>query len=127
MKGDGQTVISPGLRDDSTGDCWVNCTGEAHRHVDAAREGGLDQRRTHLLLADIAEAEGNEPAQRDALRSAAMASPDPAWRCEACGTALGGWHPACPACHTAGRVRWGVAGPMPGVVPVQRIAFDGVE
>ncbi len=101
-------------------------TGEAHRHLDAARAGGLDQRRVHLLRADIAEADGDEPGQRDALRGAAMASPDPAWRCEACGTSLGGWHPACPVCHTAGRVRWGVPGPMPGAVPVQRIAFDGV-
>ena len=93
-------------------------TGEAHRHVDAARAGGLEQRRTHLLLADIAEAEGNEPAQRDALRGAAMAAADSSWRCEACGTALGGWHPACPVCHAAGRVRW-------GVVPVQQVGFDG--
>ncbi len=101
-------------------------TGEAHRHLDAAAAGGLDQRRAHLLRADIAEAEGNEPAQRDALRGAAMAAPDPAWRCEACGTPLGGWHPACPVCHTAGRVRWGIAGPVPGALPVQRVAFDGV-
>jgi HemY protein len=81
---------------------------EAHAYVEAAKAGGLDQRRVHLLVADIAEAEGNEPAQRDALRGAAMAGPDPAWRCDACGKTLGGWHPACPACHTAGKIRWSV-------------------
>ena len=87
---------------------------EARSHVEAARAGGLDERRVHLLLADIAEAEGNEPAQRDALRGAAMAAPDSAWRCESCGTTLGGWHPACPVCHTAGRVKWGsVTAPLP--------------
>ncbi len=99
-------------------------TGEAHRHIEAARAGGLDQRRVHLLLADIAEAEGNDSAQRDSLRNAAMAPPDPGWRCEACGSALGGWHPACPVCHTAGRVRWGQAGA--GANPAARIGYDGV-
>jgi HemY protein len=87
---------------------------EAHRYVEAAKAGGLDQRRVHLLVADIAEAEGNESAQRDALRGAAMAGPDPAWRCDACGKTLGGWHPACPACHTAGKIRWSV--PQMGLV-----------
>jgi HemY protein len=89
-------------------------TVEARSHVEAAQAAGLDERRVHLLLADIAEAEGNEPAQRDALRGAAMAAPDSAWRCEFCGTTLGGWHPACPVCHTAGRVKWGpVSAPRP--------------
>ena len=82
---------------------------EAHNHLAAVLTAGLDQRRVHLLHADIAEAQGEEPAQRDALRQAAMAGPDPGWRCEACGTSLGGWHAACPVCHTAGRVRWSVA------------------
>jgi HemY protein len=105
-------------------------TSEAQRHVEAARNAGLDQRRVYLLLADIAEAEGNEPSQRDALRQAAMAPPDPAWRCEACGTTLGGWNPACPVCHTPARVRWVV--PSTQVTPMMaRIAhgplLDGVE
>ena len=87
---------------------------EAHRYVDAAQAAGLDQRRVYLLMADIAEAEGNDSAQRDALRGAAMAGPDPAWRCDACGKTLGGWQPACPACHAAGKVKWAV--PQMGVV-----------
>jgi HemY protein len=94
---------------------------EARRHLDAARVGGLDQRRVHLLHADIAEAEGDEHGQRDALRQAAMAGRDPDWRCEACGTMLGGWHPACPVCHTAGRVKWTVP-PAGYDAPVVRLA-----
>jgi HemY protein len=80
---------------------------DAHKHIERAREGGLDQRRVHLLLADIYEAEGNDSAQRDALRGAAMAAPDPGWRCENCGSTLGSWAPACPVCTSAGRVKWG--------------------
>ncbi len=92
-------------------------TADAHRHLDLARAAGLDQRRIHLLRADVAEADGDEAAQRDALRQAAMADPDPAWHCEACGSAVGGWHPACPVCHTPGRVRWSVASGAYHAVP----------
>ncbi len=95
---------------------------EAARHVELARAGGLDQRRVHLLLADIAEAESEHDKQRDHLRNAAMASPDPTWRCEACGTNLGVWHPACPVCHTAGRVSWSMP-PMGAQMPVARIGY----
>jgi HemY protein len=80
---------------------------DAHKHVERAREGGLDERRVHLLLADIYEAEGNDSAQRDALRGAAMAAPDPGWRCENCGSTLGSWSPACPVCANVGRIKWG--------------------
>lgn len=87
-------------------------TGEARRHLGAARATGLNQRRVWLLLADLEAAEGGETeagqaAQREALRHAASADPDPAWRCDACGAEHGGWVAVCPACHTAGRVRWG--------------------
>ena len=65
-----------------------------------------------LLLADLEAAEGGETeagraAQREALRHAAAADADPAWRCDACGAEHGGWLAVCPVCHTAGRVRWG--------------------
>jgi HemY protein len=82
-------------------------TEDAHKHMERARAGGLDQRRVFLLLADIYEAEGNDSAQRDALRSAAMATPDPGWRCENCGSTHSAWAPACPVCHSVGRVKWG--------------------
>ncbi|MCL2427605.1 MAG: heme biosynthesis protein HemY [Alphaproteobacteria bacterium] len=95
-------------------------TGEARRHAEAAYRAGLQQRRLYVLLADIAEAEGDSlearTAQRDALRAAADAEADPTWRCEACGTLLPGWCAACPMCDTAGRVTWG-AGSRPSGVP----------
>ena len=60
-------------------------TGEARRHAEAAAATGLNQRRLWLLLAEIAEAEGGDSetgrlAQRDALRRAAAADPDPTWQ-----------------------------------------------
>ncbi len=89
-------------------------TGEARRHAEDARRAGLTQKRLWLLLADIevedrGETEVGRMAQRDALRKAAAAEPDSAWRCENCGTVQAGWLAACPACQTAGRIRWGGA------------------
>ncbi len=86
-------------------------TGEARRHAEAARATGLNQRRLWLLLAEIEEAEGGDTeagrlAQRDALRHAATADPDPQWRCTACHTAHADWHPSCPDCFTVGSLRW---------------------
>jgi HemY protein len=86
-------------------------TGEARRHAEAARAIGLNQRRLWLLLAEIEEAEGGDTeagrmAQRDALRHAATADPDPQWRCSACHTAHASWHPTCPDCMTVGSLRW---------------------
>ncbi|MCW3474602.1 heme biosynthesis HemY N-terminal domain-containing protein [Limobrevibacterium gyesilva] len=87
-------------------------TGEARRHGEAARRAGLNQKRLWLLIADLeaeehGDTEAGRLAQRDALRHAATAEPDPAWRCDACGTVHAQWHPACPACHTPGRIVWG--------------------
>ncbi len=83
---------------------------EAHRHAELALKAGLAQRRTYLLLADSAEAMGSDEVHRaahlEALRQAAAAEPDPAWTCEACGSPQDGWRPACPVCHTPGRIRW---------------------
>jgi HemY protein len=87
-------------------------TGEARRHAEATRAIGVNQRRLWLLLAEIAEAEGGD--QRDALRHAASADPDPQWRCTACHTVHPAWHPSCPDCFTVGSLRWstGPAGPV---------------
>lgn len=83
---------------------------EARRHAEAALASSTTQRRAGALLADVAEAEGDGVAARDALRVAADAPPDPGWRCEECSTPLAEWAPVCPACGTAGRVHW-VAAP----------------
>ena len=86
-------------------------TGEARRHAEAARIASVNQRRLWLLLAEIEEAEGGDTeegrlAQRDALRHAATADPDPQWRCNTCHTAHASWHPTCPDCFTVGSLRW---------------------
>lgn len=87
--------------------------GEARRHADTARER-LNERRLWMLLADIEEAEhGPMEAMRDALRRAAMADVDPAWRCAACGTNFPHWHAACPNCGTPGRISWEGAAKVP--------------
>jgi len=87
-------------------------TGEARRHAEAAMAAGITQRRLWLLLAEIEEAEGGDTeagrlAQRNALRRAATADPDPSWHCGACHTVHAAWHPNCPDCFTVGSLRWG--------------------
>ncbi len=52
-------------------------------------------------------------AQRDYLRKAASAEPDPGWLCTHCRTPLLRWLPVCPACGTAGTVRWVAAETQP--------------
>ncbi len=84
---------------------------EARRQAEFAREDGLNQRRLWLLLAQIEEQERGETeegrlAQREALRRAASAEPDPGWLCTHCRTPLMRWMAVCPACGTAGSVRW---------------------
>jgi HemY protein len=81
--------------------------GEAQRHAEAAERAGLAQRRVFTLLADAAEAAGQDDVYREALRRASTADADPAWVCEACGVSHTTWHPACPNCHATGRIRWG--------------------
>ena len=78
---------------------------DARRHAEAARARGMNQRRLWLLMAELdgkehGDTEAGRNAQRDALRRAAVADPDPAWRCEVCGTAQPQWVPLCPSCHT---------------------------
>jgi HemY protein len=81
--------------------------GEARHQADAALGAGLHQRRLFLLQAEIAEAEGRDPAAgRAALRLAAEADPNTAWRCESCHAGFPAWYAACPACGEAGSLRW---------------------
>jgi HemY protein len=85
---------------------------DARQHADAARNAGMNQRRLWLLYADLearehGDTEAGRTGQRDALRRAALADPDPSWRCDVCGTAQPQWRPVCPSCHTPGRIAWG--------------------
>ena len=85
----------------------------ARRSLEAARNAGLNQRRAWLLLAEIEETEHGDTesgriAQRDALRRAASADPDPEWRCTSCNTPQATWRPACPVCLAPGSLTWTV-------------------
>ena len=85
---------------------------EARRHAEAAERKGMNEKRLWLLVADLEGAEHGDTeagriAQRDALRHATTAEPDPVWRCDACGAEQTRWQPACPVCHAPGRIRWG--------------------
>ena len=81
-------------------------TGQARRAVDLARQGGLEQRRLYVLMADIAEYDGQPAEAQEALRAAATAAPDPIWRCGVCSTVQAAWIPVCPVCSTHGRIAW---------------------
>jgi len=87
---------------------------DARFHAEAVRATGLNQRRLWTLMADISDADGTDSeaarmAQRDAMRLAATAEPDPVWRCTACGTPQTAWHPICPACGKTATLRWSTA------------------
>lgn len=86
-------------------------TGEARHHAELARTAGLDQRRLWLLIAELEEEESGDTeagrqAQREALRRAATAEPDPIWQCSACHASHPAWMPACSACRAPGSLRW---------------------
>ena len=92
--------------------------GEARRHAEAARDGGLNQRRLWLLLARLEEEEHGDTeagrlAQREALRRAATADADPAWYCASCHAPQAVWQPACPRCGETGSLRWGPGATQP--------------
>jgi HemY protein len=80
--------------------------GETRRYLDAAAAAGLRERRLYVLRADLAEAEDDPTAARDALREAATAASDPEWHCTVCGTVQPAWEPVCPVCGTAGGLAW---------------------
>jgi HemY protein len=86
-------------------------TGEARHQVELAQTEGLNQRRLCLLLAEIEEQERGDTeagrlAQRDALRRATTAEPDPHWQCASCHTDHAAWHPKCSTCGSVGTVQW---------------------
>ncbi len=87
----------------------ADLSGEARRHIEAARAKGMDERRLWLLAAKVEEA---TPAGGEALRRAANAS-DPAWTCGQCGTRVPSWRPVCPHCAAVGRIGWQAPGTAP--------------
>ncbi len=86
-------------------------TGEARHQIDAAQSDGFHQRRLYLLLAEVEERERGETeagrlAQRDALRRAATAEPDPKWQCKTCQTSHAAWHIKCEMCDGVDTIQW---------------------
>jgi HemY protein len=89
-------------------------TGRARSTLDALVKSGAADRRAYLLLAELEEAEHGETAEARAaqsrwLREAALAPPEPGWRCGHCGADQAGWTPVCSACDTVGQINWTVA------------------
>jgi HemY protein len=106
-------------------------TGEARHQIEAAEADGQQQRRLCLLLAEVEEQErGNTEAgrlaQRDALRRAATAEPDPHWQCTNCHTDHQAWHPKCQACGSVATIQW-LSGVERGASPLspRRLPDDG--
>ena len=86
-------------------------TGEARHQIETAEAEGVRQRRLCLLLAEIEEQERGDTeagrlAQRDALRRAATAEPDPHWQCTNCRSDHAAWHPKCQSCGSVGTIQW---------------------
>jgi HemY protein len=86
-------------------------TAEARSQAEAAQADGVNQRRLCLLLAEIEEQERGDTeagrlAQRDALRQAASADPDPRWQCASCHTDHAAWYPKCSSCGSVATLQW---------------------
>ena len=86
-------------------------TGEARHQVEVAEKDGVNQRRMCLLLAEIEEQERGDTeagrlAQRDALRRATTAEPDPHWQCTNCHADHAVWRPKCGTCGHVGTIQW---------------------
>lgn len=97
-------------------------TGEARHQVEIAQADGVHQRRLSLILAEIEEQERGDSeagrlAQREALRHAASADPDPHWQCTSCHADQSAWHPKCATCGKVGTIQW-QSGQRPSGVPV---------
>ena len=101
-------------------------TGEARHQADAARAEGVNQRRLWLLIAELDEKERGDTeegraSQRDALRRAAVADPDPAWQCAHCHTEFPKWSAKCASCGGVGTLRWHT-GPQTQIVSLPVVA-----
>jgi HemY protein len=95
-------------------------TGEARHQIEIAEKEGLKQRRMCLLLAEIEEQERGDTeagrlAQRDALRRAATAEPDPHWQCTTCRSDHAVWRSKCNVCDGVGTIQWSSDVRTPGL------------
>nr|WP_294511764.1 heme biosynthesis HemY N-terminal domain-containing protein [uncultured Rhodopila sp.] len=86
-------------------------TAEARTAAEAALADGINQRRLSLLIAEIEEIERGDTeagrlAQRNALRQAASADPDPHWQCSNCRAEHVTWQPKCSSCGSVATLQW---------------------
>jgi HemY protein len=82
--------------------------GEARNHLNQALQRNANSR-VYRMLAELAEKEhGDTSTARDWLNRAAMAEPDPAWVCQACGTAYKSWRSVCTTCGEFNGLTWKV-------------------
>lgn len=80
--------------------------GEARNHLEKAA-GDDPPARICRMMADLEERSGENPdAVHNWLLRASDAPPDPAWICEDCGAAWGGWTPVCGNCQALGTQTW---------------------
>ena len=84
---------------------------EARIEAEAALAAGINQRRLSLLIAEIEETERGDTeegrlAQRNALRQAANADPDPHWQCSNCRAEHVIWQPKCSSCGSVASLQW---------------------
>lgn len=79
--------------------------GEARRALEGF--GDNPPARICRLMAEIEETErGDMGESRRWLMRAQLADPDPAWVCDACGTAAEDWRAVCPKCGTFDSLYW---------------------
>lgn len=79
--------------------------GEARRALEGF--GDNPPARACRLMAEIEESErGDTGESRRWLMRANLADPDPAWVCDACGTAAEDWRAVCPKCGTFDALHW---------------------
>ncbi len=86
-------------------------TGEARHQIEALQADGLMRRGVCLLLAEVEEQERGDTeagrlAQREALRQATVADPDPHWQCATCHTDHASWRPKCDVCGGVATIQW---------------------
>jgi HemY protein len=89
-------------------------TGEARRHVNAAIQAGLTDKRAFSVLAKL------DPGI-DAVTAAANA-PAPRWHCDHCSAETEAWTAICPSCGKAGTLSWTTGGAGLPAVPSQATA-----
>ena len=83
--------------------------GEARKYLSAIVDTGKsrDEARVCRLWADLEESEhGDVEAIQAWLKRAASADADPAWICDSCGNAIGGWSGVCGNCNGFDTFHW---------------------